>query len=156
MSTLQARNQTTLNAPISPIWAAITDINLLPRINPGVVKASGNMDTLYATRTCEIQNKGRKGTITEKLVEIIPQRKTVWKVEADTMGMSKMLRDTRFYFMLEKLTDSTTSLTAETHYTPVNFLARVMNGLMMKRMFAKAQHEILQNIGRIVENNSRL
>jgi uncharacterized protein YndB with AHSA1/START domain len=152
MSTLQAKNETIVDAPIARVWAIVTDISLLPKINPGVIKASGTMNELNATRTCEIDNKGRKGRITEKLVELIPEKRTVWKVESDTMGMSKMLQDTEFFLTLEKVTDSRTRVTAETHYTPANLLARVMNGLMMKKMFAKAQDEILHNIQTLTQN----
>jgi hypothetical protein len=59
------------------------------------------MNRLNGTRTCEIYNKGRKGTLTEKLIELVPETKTVWTIESDTMGMSKMLKDTRFCFTLE-------------------------------------------------------
>jgi hypothetical protein len=68
------------------------------------------------------------------LVELVLEKKTVWRVESDTMGMSKMLKDTRFFLLLEKVTDSVTKVTAETHYTPANIFARIMNGLMMRKM----------------------
>ena len=77
MSKLQARNETTINAPISNVWAIITDINLLHKINPGVIKATGRMDKQGETRTCEMNNNGRKGIMTEKLVELVPEKKTV-------------------------------------------------------------------------------
>ena len=152
MSILQARNEALLNAPVSKIWAIITDITLLPRINPGVIKASGTMNELNGTRTCEVENKGRKGLITEKLIEFVPEKRTVWRVENDTMGMSKMLRDTRFSLLLEKVTDMSTKVTAETHYLPATVLARIMNRLMMKKMFANAQEKILHNIRAVAQN----
>jgi hypothetical protein len=152
MSILQARNEAVLDAPISKIWAIITDIGLLPRINPGVVSVTGTMNEPDGTRTCEILNNGRKGSVTEKLIEFVPGKRTVWKVETDTMGISRMLRDTRFSFILEKVTDSSTRVTAETHYSPATFLARIMNGLMMKKKFAEAQEQILQNLGTLAQN----
>lgn len=63
MSTLQARNEATVNASAARLWAIVTDIALLPKINPGVVKASGTMNSLNGVRTCEVDNKGRKGVI---------------------------------------------------------------------------------------------
>jgi len=146
MSTLQARSQAVVNAPISSVWAIITDITLLPRINPGVIKATGTMNESNAVRTCEVENKGRKGIIIEKLVEFVPGKRMVWRVESDTMGMSKMLLDTQFSLLLETVTDSSTKVTAETHYSPRTFLAGIMNGLVMKKMFARAQEKILQNL----------
>src|SRR5262245_39875149 len=93
MSVLQARNEAIIKAPVSLVWAAITDINLLPRINPGVISAKGRMDKQGETRTCEMNNGGRKGTMTEKLAELVHEKKTVWVIESDSMGMSNMLRD---------------------------------------------------------------
>jgi uncharacterized protein YndB with AHSA1/START domain len=80
MSPLQARNEAIINAPVSSVWAIITDINLLPQINPGVIKASGRMDKQGETRTCEMDNRGKRGTMTEKLVELVPEKKTVWAI----------------------------------------------------------------------------
>jgi len=152
MSTLQARSQAVVNAPISSVWAIITDITLLPRINPGVIKATGTMNESNAVRTCEVENKGRKGIITEKLVEFVLGKRMVWRVESDTMGMSKMLLDTQFSLLLETVTDSSTKVTAETHYSPRTFLAGIMNGLVMKKMFARAQEKILQNLWTLAQN----
>jgi uncharacterized membrane protein len=151
MSTLQARNQSVIKAPIDAIWSVITDIGQLPKVNPGVVKATGRMDKQGELRTCEIINQGRKGTMVERMVELVPQRKTVWTIESDTMGMSRMLRETRFVFNLEKLSDNETVVVTETFYTPSNFFATIMNKLMMKRMISKAQDQILSNIKSLTE-----
>ena len=83
MSILQAKNEAIIHAPASRIWAIITDINLLHKVNPGVIQASGRMDRLGEVRTCQIVNNGRKGTMTEKLIEFIPEKKTVWTEEVD-------------------------------------------------------------------------
>jgi uncharacterized protein YndB with AHSA1/START domain len=151
MSQLQARNEAVINAPISSIWAILTDITVLPKVNPGVVKATGRMDKQGETRTCEVDNKGRKGTITEKLIELLPEKKTVWTIESDTMGMRKMLKDTRFVFTLEKLGNNQTKVVNETFYQPANFMATIMNRLMMRKMILKAQEQILANIKLLTE-----
>jgi uncharacterized membrane protein len=151
MSTLQARNQSVIKAPIGAIWSVITDISQLPKVNPGVVKATGRMDKQGELRTCEIINQGRKGTMVERMVELVPQSKTVWTIESDTMGMSRMLRETRFVFNLEKRSDNETFVVAETFYKPNNFFAAIMNKLIMKRMISKAQDQILSNIRGLTE-----
>lgn len=151
MSKLQARNEAVINAPIATIWQIITDINVLHRINPGVVSATGSMDRQGATRTCEIDNNGRKGTMTEKLVILVPEKKTVWTIESDTMGMSKMLKETQFVFQLENLGENRTKVVSETHYQPANVLAKFMNVLIMKKMIGKAQEQILANIKSLTE-----
>ena len=151
MSKLQAHNETIINAPISKVWAIITDITLLDKINPGVITAKGRMDKQGETRTCEMDNKGRKGTMTEKLVELVHEQKTVWVIENDTMGMKKMLKDPRFCFYLEKVGDNKTKITNESYYLPANLMAKIMNALMMKKMMSKIQLQILTNIKTIAE-----
>ena len=151
MSRLQARNEVIINAPVNKIWAIITDINLLPKVNPGVLSASGRMDVQGATRTCEFNNRGRKGTMTEKLVELVPEKKTVWTVESDTMGMSKMLKDPRFCFYLEKLGDRKTKVVNESYYQPANVKATIMNSLMMKGKMKQIQAKILSNLKSLSE-----
>lgn len=44
MSRLQARNEAIINAPVSSVWAVITDIKQLHKVNPGVIKETGRMD----------------------------------------------------------------------------------------------------------------
>jgi len=151
MSKLQARNESVINAPISSVWAIITDIKLLDKINPGVITATGRMDKQGETRTCEMDNRGRKGTMTEKLIELIPEKKTVWAIERDTMGMGKMLKDPRFCFYLEKLGDNQTKIINESYYEPANFMVRIMNALMMKKKMSEIQGKILSNIKSIAE-----
>lgn len=146
MSRLQARNEATMNAPISLIWSIITDINALHRVNPGVVRATGRMDKQGETRTCEINNNGRKGTMTEKLIELVPEKKTVWTIETDTMGMSKMLKNTRFEFHLQSIGAGKTLVINETYYEPVSLMAKLLNGIMMKKIIRKTQAQILRNI----------
>jgi len=151
MSKLQARNEAIINAPISSIWAIITDINLLHKVNPGVIKATGRMDKQGETRTCEMNNRGKVGTMTEKLIELVPEKKTVWAIENDTMGMGKMLKDPRFCFYLEKLDDNKTKIVNESYYEPANFMVKIMNALMMKRKMGEIQEQILSNIKSIAE-----
>ncbi len=151
MSKLQAKNETIINAPVSNIWAVVTDINLLDKTNPGVIKATGRMDKQGETRTCEFDNKGKRGTMTERLIELVPEKKTVWTIENDTMGMSKMLKETRFCFFLERLDENKTRVTNESYYQPANFFVSIMNALMMRKKMRKIQEQILINIKSLTE-----
>ena len=151
MSKLQARNEIVVNAPVNRIWAVITDINLLHKVNPGVIKATGRMDKQGETRACEFDNKGRKGTMTERLIECVPEKKTAWTIEKDTMGMSKMLKETRFCFILDKLDDNRTRVVNESYYQPANLFVSIMNTLMMKKKMRQIQEQILANIKLLTE-----
>lgn len=151
MSKLQVKNEAVINAPDSTIWAIITDINQLSRLNPGVVKATGRMDKQGETRTVEISMNGKSGTFNEKLIEMVPVKKTVWTMEDDTMGMSKMLKDNRFVFRLEKLDANKTRFTSETWYRPANIIAYIISALMIKRTFGKMQENMLMNIKALSE-----
>ena len=151
MNRLQAHNEAVINAPISSVWAIITDIKLLDKRNPGVITATGRMDKQGETRTCEMENGGKKGTMTEKLVELVHEKKTVWVIEYDSMGMGKMLKDTRFCFYLEKIDDNRTKIINESYYEPANLLVRIMNALMMRKRMSEIQEKILSNIKAIAE-----
>lgn len=151
MSKLQAHNEAIINAPISSVWAIITDINQLAKVNPGVITAKGRMDKQGETRTCEIQNGGRKGTMTERLAELVHEKKTVWTIESDTMGMAKMLIEPRFCFYLEKVSDKQTKITNESFYKPANIMVSIINALMMKRKMRQIQQQILTNIKTLAE-----
>jgi len=151
MAKLQARQEAVIEAPINEVWALITDIKQLHKTNPGVVKATGVMDQLNGCRTCEITNNGRTGTMTERLIELVPEKKTVWTIENDSMGISRILKDTRFCFHLEKTGVNKTKLINESYYAPVGFTGLILNALMMKRMMTKLQKQILKNIKNLPE-----
>lgn len=151
MSRLQVKNEAVIKAPVNRIWAVITDIDQLTKLNPGATKASGRMDKLGETRTVEININNRKGTFTEKLIELVPEKKTVWTIMNDTMGMAKMLKDTRFVIDLEKINDNETKVTNETYYIPSNFIAKIISSFMVKPMFGKMQEQILVGIKMLTE-----
>lgn len=151
MSKLQVKNEAVISAPVNSIWAIITDIDLLQKVNPGVVKATGRMDKEGEKRIVEISINGKNGTFTEKLIELVPEKKTVWTIEKDTMNLSNMLKDNRFVFILEKIDDNKTRVTIETYYQPANLIAKIMSALMIKRTFGKMQENMLSNIKTLSE-----
>ena len=151
MSKPQTKCEAVINAPVNNIWALITDINQLTRLNRGAVKATGRMDKQGETRTVDVNLNGRAGTFTERLIELVPGEKTVWTIENDTMGIGKMLKETRFVTRLEKIDESKTKVTNETYYQPLNLIAGVMSALMVKPAFGKMQEQILGNIKALTE-----
>ena len=109
------------------------------------------MDRQGESRTCEFKNRGRRGPISERRVELVPEKKTVWTIESDTMGMSKMLKDPQFCFYLEKLSDNKTRIINESYYKPASLIVKIMNALMMKRKMTQIQEQILSNIQSLAE-----
>ena len=67
------------------------------------------------------------------------------------MGMSKMLKDPKFCFYLEKLGENQTKIINESYYEPANLMVRIMNALMMKKKMGEIQEKILSNIKSIAE-----
>jgi hypothetical protein len=110
------------------------------------------MEKQGETRNVEISINGKNGTFTEKLIELEFEKKTVWTIENDSMGMSKMLKDNRFVFNLEKLADNKTRVISETHYQPANFIAIIMSALMIKSTFGKMQEKMFTNIKTLTES----
>lgn len=153
MSKLQTKCEAVINAPVESIWAVITDIDKLTSLNRGAVKATGRMDKQGETRTVEVSLNGRAGTFNERLIELAPGEKTVWTIENDTMGIGKMLKDSRFVTILEKIDGNKTKVTNETYYQPLNFIAKIMSSLMVKPAFAKMQEEILSNLKVLTERD---
>ena len=109
------------------------------------------MDTEGETRTCEFRNRGKVGAMTERLIELVPEKKTVWTIENDNMGMSKMLKGTRFCFILGKLDEHNTKVVNESYYQPANFFVSIMNVLAMRKKMRQIQQQILTNLKSLTE-----
>ena len=67
------------------------------------------------------------------------------------MGMSKMIKDPRFCFYLEKVDENKTKVINESYYQPANMMVRIMNTLMMKTKMSQIQEQFLSNIKSIAE-----
>jgi hypothetical protein len=109
------------------------------------------MDKLDAVRVCTIRMGKKRGSLQEKLVEFIPNKSTVWQHIEDDMGMSKMMRNITYKFELIDTGGSSTKIISESYYEPANAVAKVINPIVIKRMFHKGQRQILSNIKQIVE-----
>lgn len=145
-SKLQARNEIIINQPVEKIYQMITDISQLHKINPGVIKAEGKMDEVGAKRHCTIDNRGKEGKMEEKCLELVPYERTVWQLEKDNVGFTKMMDNIRFYFHLKANGPNSTFVANETHYAPRHFIAALMNSIMMRKMVGKTQQTILTNL----------
>jgi len=65
--------------------------------------------------------------------------------------LRKLLKDKWFCLNLEKKNDGSTKVANESYYQPANLMARIMNGLIIRRTIRKAQEKILQNLKLLAE-----
>ncbi len=152
--TRQGRDEIMIAASASRIWEILEDPLLIPRWNPMVRKVSvpdGQHEHEGAVRKCEVEFGSRKGRVTEKCVEFQANRKLMHVLEADTLGMDRMLSDFAFSANLSPAGDGGTLLRLETYYRPKGALARVMNFLLMRPSFGKTRRLMLKGLKNLCE-----
>jgi uncharacterized protein YndB with AHSA1/START domain len=135
------------------IWGVIADSALLPQW-AGVVKdvtyLGDQEEGVGMTRYCNVEFGGRTGTMTERCVEFIPNRRAGYVVDDDTLGFKRMLLDYGFTITLDPRSDQTTMLRLDTYYTPRNPLYALLNRLLRRRM-GKVVDGLLRGLKQISE-----
>jgi uncharacterized protein YndB with AHSA1/START domain len=138
----------------SAIWGIIADSALLPQW-AGVVKdvtyLGEAQEGVGMTRHCNVELGGRTGTMTERCVEFVPDRRASYVVDDDTLGFNRMLRDYGFTITLEPRSERTTALRIDTYYTPRNPLYALLNRLLLKQRMRKVVDGLLQGLKQISE-----
>jgi hypothetical protein len=136
------------------IWGVIADSTLLPQW-AGVVKDVtylGETDEgVGMTRHCNVELGGRSGTMTERCVEFLPNRRAAYVVDDDTLGFHRMLLDYGFTITLDPRSDRTTALRIDTYYTPRNPLYGLLNRLLLRRRMHRTVDGLLQGLKEISE-----
>jgi Polyketide cyclase / dehydrase and lipid transport len=136
------------------IWGVIADSTLLPQW-AGVVKDVtylGETDEgVGMTRHCNVELGGRSGTMTERCVEFLPNRRAAYVVDDDTLGFHRMLLDYGFTITLDPRSDQTTALRIDTYYTPRNPLYGLLNRLLLRRRMHRTVDGLLQGLKEISE-----
>jgi len=116
------------------IWGVIADSTLLPQWAGVVIDVTylgDGQEGVGMTRHCNVELGGRTGTMTERCVEFVPNRRAGYVVDDDTLGFQRMLRDYGFTITLEPRSDRTTALRIDTYYTPRNPLYALLNRLLL-------------------------
>jgi len=98
------------------------------------------------TRHCNVELGGRTGTMTERCVEFVPNRRASYVVDDDTLGFNRMLRDYGFTITLEPRSHRTTALRIDTYYTPRNPLYALLNRLLLEQRMRKVVDGLLQGL----------
>ena len=99
------------------IWSVIADSTLLPQwagVVTDVTYLGEEQEGVGMTRQCNVELGGRKGTMTERCVEFVPNRRASYVVDEDTLGFDRMLVDYGFTITLEPRSDRTTALRIDT------------------------------------------
>jgi uncharacterized protein YndB with AHSA1/START domain len=151
MGQLQSSKQMIIHAPADQVWKIITDIDLLPKVTPDVLKAKGDMTRPGETRTIEFRSRGLIRKTTERLIDMVPQKLLVWQLESDTQLFTSQFRDTRFCFYLQKAGDFKTNVVCETCYTPATHLGEILNIVAVRKMETRRQSDMLSNIKSLAE-----
>jgi len=147
---LQGSNAILINAPQQKVWETITDSGSLHEWVDMIKNVDNPTASLNAERSCELLVNGKKGTTNETCVVYDAPNKLGWAVHADTFGFTKMLAN---YGLQYSLTDKggSTQIILASHYDPKNFMAKLMNTFMMKRMNNKMRGEMLESLKKYVE-----
>jgi hypothetical protein len=136
------------------IWGVIADSRLLPQW-AGVVKdvtyLGETEEGVGMTRHCNVELGGRTGTMTERCVEFLPNRRAGYVVDDDTLGFHRMLVDYGFTITLEPRSDRTTTLRIDTYYTPRNRLYGLLNQLVLRRRLGRTVDGLLEGLKEISE-----
>jgi uncharacterized protein YndB with AHSA1/START domain len=143
-----------VDAEPAAIWRVIADSALLPQW-AGVVKdvtyLGEAQEGVGMTRHCNVELGGRSGTMTERCVEFVPNRRAGYVVDDDTLGFNRMLRDYGFTLTLEPRSHVTTALRIDTYYTPRNPPYALLNRLVLKQRMRKIVDGLLQGLKQLSE-----
>jgi hypothetical protein len=131
------------------IWGVIADSRLLPDwagVVTDVTYLGEGQEGVGMTRRCNVELGGHTGTMTERCVEFVPNRRAGYVVDDDTLGFSRMLVDYGFTITLDPRPDRTTALRIDTYYTPRNPLYTLLNRLLLQRRMGKLVDGLLQGL----------
>lgn len=147
---LQGSNAILINAPQQKVWDTITDSGSLHEWVDMIKHVDNPTASLNGERSCELEFNGKKGTTNETCVVYDAPNKLGWVVYSDTFGFTKMLDNYGLQYSLADKNGST-HITLASHYDPKNFMVRLMNIFMMKRMNNKMRGEMLESLKKYIE-----
>jgi uncharacterized protein YndB with AHSA1/START domain len=136
------------------IWGVIADSALLPQwagVVTDITYLGEGEEGVGMTRRCNVELGGRRGTMTERCVEFVPDRRAGYVVDDDTLGFTRMLVDYGFTITLEPRSDRATALRIDTYYTPRSALYTLLNRLVLRQRMRKMVGGLLQGLKQISE-----
>jgi uncharacterized protein YndB with AHSA1/START domain len=148
-----------MDAPREVVWAILEDSASLPQWAPAVEEVNSRAagpEERGSLRECRVDFAGRKGTIVERCVDLVPNSRIGYVVDDDSLGFNRMFADYGFTITLHDAAAQRTRVVMDTYYTPRNVLTAAMNVLVMRRKFQKTVDAILQGLSRLAGERAGL
>lgn len=153
--TKQLERHTTVNAPVGVVYRLFMDnaelANWAPVVDAVIDEHGGDGTGLGTTRTCAVTMNRKKGTMTERCIEAVPETRASFLVVDDSFGFNKMLAGYGFTAHFAATTGHRTTVRIETFYTPANPIAAVLNRLAMRRKLRGVVDELLAGLRTLAE-----
>lgn len=133
---LQLDQKITIDAPKEKVWNVFNDQSLLPKWTHDVQVChyEEKMSSPGQLRKNECIVNGQKGTIETRCIAMFEKDRAEFQVEKDSFGMTKMLVNTSFAAEFHKQDENKTIFVMQSHYMPKNFLVKLMNPFIKKKM----------------------
>jgi len=133
---LQLEQKIIINKSAQKVWEIFNDQSLLTKWTQDVQKShyEEKMASLGQLRKNECIVNGKKGTIETRCVNMTGKDRAEFVVEKDSFGMTKMLVNMSFAAVFRKVNDNQTEFSMLSHYSPKNFLLKLMNPFIKKKM----------------------
>ena len=112
----QSQYEIIIQAPVEKVWEVLRNPALLPQWMPVVKHMVCDEIKVGGTRSCDIETQGQKGHVTERFVEVIPQRKLSWVFDEENFGFSDVTLNLKHVVILTPKNDKTTLVRKELHY----------------------------------------
>ena len=151
----QLERHATVNAPVGVVYRLFMDnaelANWAPAVDAVTDIHGGDGSGLGATRTCAVTMNGKKGTMVERCVEAVPERRAAFLVVDDSFGFGKMLTGYGFTAHFTPAASEQTTVRIETFYTPAHPAAAALNRLVMRRKFRDVVDQLLAGLRTLAE-----
>jgi uncharacterized protein YndB with AHSA1/START domain len=153
----QIRRSLAMAAPPDLVWGILEDSTLLPTWAAAVEDVACRVpgrEEVGSVRECRVDFAGRKGTIVERCVEMIPKARLAYVVDEDSLGFTKLFADYGFTITVESSGDERTTVSMDTYYSPRGLATAAMNALIMRRRFATTIDGLLGGLRSLAEERA--
>lgn len=133
---MQLNQKILISASKEKVWETFNDQALLSKWTQDV------QSTTYDERMASPGNlrknvcivDGKEGKMETRCIAMFGNDRAEFQVEKDTFGLTKMLKNMSFAAEFNKVSDDVTEFVMQSHYIPKNFLLKLMNPLIKKKM----------------------